>query len=107
MAAASVTINITKSAILLGAVVVQVQVHSLMRPGLKANNEMQFDRYATDRDMKAFVMTAAGAEAEYLNEKYKDSLDPSECAKVAEEVLKKIVDDLMSGKGLTSHTITS
>lgn len=107
MATAKVSINITRSDILLGAVVIQVRVASNARPTLSSNSEKEFSRYASEVEMKAFVMTAAGAGAEYLNEKYKDNLDPDECAMVAEEVLKKIIADLMSGKALTSQTITS
>ena len=61
-------------------------VYSQTRPGLKAVNEVE--RSHKERKMVALAAAACG---EYLNETYKDHVDPDACAIETEKLYDGII----------------
>lgn len=60
-----------------------VQVHSRMKPGLKAAQELDPGKAINAQELMKGVGAAAVLGAEYLGKKYKDIIDPSTAARDA------------------------
>lgn len=56
-----------------------VQVHSILKPGFKANCEIDPGEAGSQEKLLKMVGAAGGAGAEYLADKYGDALDPTTC----------------------------
>lgn len=62
---------------------VTVQIHSAVRPGLKATNDIDPGKATNQKELMVLIGAAAGACCEYLGEKYNDTFEVNEVCRFA------------------------
>lgn len=62
---------------------VTVQIHSEVKPGLKATHDIDPGRATNSKELLALIGIGAGACCEYLGEKYNDAFDLNEVCRFA------------------------
>lgn len=78
---------------------ITVKVWSQRKPGLKATNEIDPATVTTAQAVIQLVGAAGGTCAEYLGERYRDNIDPTEAARLA---MRAFVEEMRMVKELAT-----